>query len=86
METDYQFPMGRGRKCHGSWNAFAHARLFRTISRNLKLRSPELHHPNGGAISRAGGVGWQNVPMGPGQIGQARRPGCLHYKCKIYRI
>jgi len=43
-----------------------YARLFRTISRNLKLKrkgkgkgkgSPELHHPNGGAISGAGGVG-----------------------------
>jgi len=76
--------------CHGSWNAIAHARLFRTISRNLKLkrkgkgkgkRSPELHYPNGGAISGAGGVGWQNVPVGPGRIGrcgQARRPGCRH--------
>ena len=25
-------------RCHGSWNVIAPARLFRTISRNLKLK------------------------------------------------
>jgi len=66
--------------CYSSWNAIAYARLFRTISRNLKLKrkgkgkgSPELHHPNSGAISGAGGVGWQNVPVGPGRIGRCVR-------------
>jgi len=51
--------------CYGSWNAVAYARLFRIISRNLKLErkgkgkgKPELYYPNGGAISGAGGVGW----------------------------
>ena len=55
-----------------------------------------MHHPNGGAISGAGGVGGQNAPVDPRSIalvgrprpwvglvrrcGQARRPGCRHYK------